>query len=1219
MWAVVLKDIEAYSLKAVAYLVLVLGLSVISATGDPPTFTRFYVDTAYGGNGKPGWVRAGDIDLDGDMDLMAGGGGAMFSYENDGQARGWLRFGSLDGSGNMGANGAILHDVDEDGDLDAICAKFNNDLGWWENPGGALSSSNWLFHVFYVNSGWYVHDIEMLDLDGDGQASEVIANLNAGYWNADIKILWFTIPSVNPELAWSANTLEPNRAEGAPHGHAGMDVGDIDGDGDQDYAYSNGWYQRGTNGLGVTTWTWHEVTTFYGVSNTELHDMNGNGRLDLLMSAGHHGDGVRWYANPTNPVSDPWPEMIIDNVIHHPEGLAIVDLDKDRDPDVIASELFFGEDPGEPGWNEEAHNIFYYENLGDGSNWIKWPITTNSYPSHLLKMADVNLDGHLDIISESAGYQVISYYENDSPAICAPSNIQYQLDVVDPAYAGNGRPGWSTAGDIDGDGLKDVVSGGGTALQWYKAPSWTRYPIESPTDAGGNGGILLDLEPDGDLDLIAARFNGALTAWLNPGGASAMNTWPSIVIDAAISTFNQDLVAGNMDGDADLELVALYVEGGIYAYDPPTNPVAGAWQRTRILTTISDPYVGLALGDLDDDGDNDVVAANAWYENVYPAVTSDWTARLVFTQTVQNVVCHDMNHDGKLDVIGAQGFVFPAGSLYWAENPGDPKLQPFVEYVVATGLDGPENLWVGDLNNDLLPDIVTGEMETSDGFGDQGSNLRAYLVTGLDATNWIPLLLAENVGVSARIQGIDIDDDGDIDFTADGNAEDHIYLWLNGSDCEAALSVDQVAPVQIIPAGGPFAGNISVTLTTATSLATIYYTLDSSEPDTNAVSYSVAFTLSDSTTVRARAFRSGYVPSPVTQAVFVEQQPGTLVYYWPADEGIGNTVSNVLDTGSDGTLSGTGWSAEALPCGTNSLCFDGVNDVVDLGAFDIPGSTFTISFWMKADDFDTGDARLISKSTDGIQEADHYWMVSTDLQSGDHVLRFRLKTAGQTDTLIADSDVLVTGAWIHVAAVYDENQMLLYQDGSVVGSQAKSGPLSTGPSIPVALGNQPGSFNKPFDGYLDQVQIYSYALTSNEIATLAAPANGCAPLLTPYEEWITLYTGSHLGSGRDLLDDLDNDGCLNLWEWSQAGNPLVDDCDALQPWGTIETNGFNFYYYRVVPELLYDIERTSNLVHGVWLPAGGSDQAGPSNLYWKTIPLGDLTNEFFRMRVTSTN
>jgi len=39
--------------------------------------------------------------------------------------------------------------------------------------------------------------------------------------------------------------------------------------------------------------------------------------------------------------------------------------------------------------------------------------------------------------------------------------------------------------------------------------------------------------------------------------------------------------------------------------------------------------------------------------------------------------------------------------------------------------------------------------------------------------------VADNVGVSARIHPVDIDEDGDIDFVADGNAEDHIYLWRN--------------------------------------------------------------------------------------------------------------------------------------------------------------------------------------------------------------------------------------------------------------------------------------------------------------------------------------------------------------------------------------------------------------------------------------------------------
>ena len=38
------------------------------------SFSPNYVDTNYGGNGRPGWVLAGDLDGDHDVDILAGGG-----------------------------------------------------------------------------------------------------------------------------------------------------------------------------------------------------------------------------------------------------------------------------------------------------------------------------------------------------------------------------------------------------------------------------------------------------------------------------------------------------------------------------------------------------------------------------------------------------------------------------------------------------------------------------------------------------------------------------------------------------------------------------------------------------------------------------------------------------------------------------------------------------------------------------------------------------------------------------------------------------------------------------------------------------------------------------------------------------------------------------------------------------------------------------------------
>lgn len=741
----------------------------VSAPGpdSDPRFHRRYVDLDYGGNGKPGWVRAGDIDLDGDRDLVAGGGYALFVYENGGKADGWRRWGSLDGTNQIGANGGELFDVDGDDDLDVVSALYNSNLGWWENPGPPLSHADWTFHVL-SSEGRYLHDLIRVDLDGDQVAEEFVANLNSGYWNAAITIKWYR-PDTDPKASWEQHTIEANRAEGAPHGHAGLDVADIDEDGHLDLAYANGWYEAPDDPTG--TWSWHEVTTEYGISNVLARDVDEDGDLDLVMGAGHHGEGVFWYEQPDGSPLGAWTEHAIDEQLHHPECLQSVDLANDGDVDIVTCDLFFGEASGEPRWDEEVHSIYLFENLPGDDSWSKSVLSPNSYPSHQLQLDDVNQDGHWDVISESAGTSVISYYEN------ASASFQFILDVADSDYPGNGRPGWSAAGDLNGDGLVDLVAGGGGAIQWYRAPEWTRFPLEPSSNAGGNGGLVVDVDRDGSPDVVAALYNSSLVWWKNPGPASVTGTWARYTIDGGISDFNHDLVIGDIDGDIDGEIVALYVGGGVYWYDVPPDPLTDVWSRTRILASVSDPFVGLSLGDLDADDDLDVVVSNRWFEQPASPTTNDWTGRQLFSDAVQNVVCYDVDGDGRLDVVGAEGFVNPDGKILWAEAPPSPKTQAWTEHVVAQGLDGPESIWAGDLDGDGRTDFVSGEMGTSTGFDDSDSNLFALLGRDADGILWERRDLSWSVGVSARIRPTDVDADGDLDFVADGNAENHIYLW----------------------------------------------------------------------------------------------------------------------------------------------------------------------------------------------------------------------------------------------------------------------------------------------------------------------------------------------------------------------------------------------------------------------------------------------------------
>lgn len=213
-----------------------------------------------------------------------------------------------------------------------------------------------------------------------------------------------------------------------------------------------------------------------------------------------------------------------------------------------------------------------------------------------------------------------------------------------------------------------------------------------------------------------------------------------------------------------------------------------------------------------------------------------------------------------------------------------------------------------------------------------------------------------------------------------------------------------------------------------------------------------------------------------------------LVARWSMEEGEGSIALDRAAGIWNGTLEGPTWSTEGVGAGTpnpatGALRFDGVDDRIAVGTPDVAGTELTLTAWFRADDFGVSDARILSKAT-GVAEQDHYWMLSTIQSQSGPRLRFRLKAGGSTTTLISQGPRLSAGEWIFVAAVYDGERMRLYLDGEEVGSTAKAGMLATSPSVPAAIGNQPAG-DRPFDGLIDEVRIYSRALTRDELTIVA--------------------------------------------------------------------------------------------------------------------------------------
>lgn len=193
-------------------------------------------------------------------------------------------------------------------------------------------------------------------------------------------------------------------------------------------------------------------------------------------------------------------------------------------------------------------------------------------------------------------------------------------------------------------------------------------------------------------------------------------------------------------------------------------------------------------------------------------------------------------------------------------------------------------------------------------------------------------------------------------------------------------------------------------------------------------------------------------------------------YWWRLNETSGATAAASAGTVSGSFQNGavvgaTGYSGRAAE-------FDGYNDYLSCGTFDVTGSNLSLVALFRADTWDgSTDARIISKAV-GTVEEDTYWMLSTTESNGAMRLRFRVRAGGSTRTLVASSGNLSTATWYLAVAVYNGTDMILYLNGAEVGRTSKGGNLATNSSAPVYIGEcPPGSIRTRYLRDLEAMRV----------------------------------------------------------------------------------------------------------------------------------------------------
>jgi uncharacterized protein YcfL len=264
---------------------------------------------------------------------------------------------------------------------------------------------------------------------------------------------------------------------------------------------------------------------------------------------------------------------------------------------------------------------------------------------------DVDGDGDMDVLSASLYDDTIAWYENDGTV----ANPGFTKRVV----AADADEAVSVfAIDVDGDGDMDVLSASSAdnTIAWYEndgsenTPAFTKQSIATDAD-GASSVFAIDVDGDGDMDVLSASFIDNTIAWYDNDGTVANPGFTKRVItsdaNGAVSVFAIDV-----DGDGDMDVLSASLYGDTIAWYENDGNVGNPGFTKRVITNDADAARSVFAIDVNSDGDIDVLSASdlddtiAWYDSrPYFSVPEN-------TTSVGDVLATDADGDGDIIAYG---------------------------------------------------------------------------------------------------------------------------------------------------------------------------------------------------------------------------------------------------------------------------------------------------------------------------------------------------------------------------------------------------------------------------------------------------------------------------------------------------------------------------------------------------------------------------------------
>ena len=255
--------------------------------------------------------------------------------------------------------------------------------------------------------------------------------------------------------------------------------------------------------------------------------------------------------------------------------------------------------------------------------------------------------------------------------------------------------------------------------------------------------------------------------------------------------------AADVDRDGDVDVISASSGDDTIAWYENTAGDGSGWTKI-VVSTLADSAKSVFAGDIDKDGDIDIVSASAndnkiaWYENT-AGDGSVWTEHVVSTTAndANSVIAADMDGDGDLDLASS---LYGGNRVLWHENTaGDGSS--WSEHTVATGVYS-RSVYAGDIDDDGDFDLIC----------PLSNKIAWYQNTNGDGTAWTETTI-DSPGQLTSIYPVDVDGDGDLDVMAALNQNSDI-AWYENTDGKGQNWVKQTVPSTVISPVVAFAQDI---------------------------------------------------------------------------------------------------------------------------------------------------------------------------------------------------------------------------------------------------------------------------------------------------------------------------------------------------------------------------------------------------------------------------